>query len=118
MDRELLDDLGVKPTGSPDARKEREQYLNRIAEQVKGDTVGRIKVRMTATHVVEGQGFQIPKGREFMIPEESFDAVNAKYGGKVERVTGDAPASMEERPKEMGQTRVMAPQVAVSKSEE
>ncbi len=51
---------------------------------------------MTATHVMEGKGILVPKGKEWMIPEGAFDAVNKQLGMKLERA--DKPATMQERP--------------------
>ena len=91
MDPELLEEIGGKPKGSPEAREMREKYLDRIAEQAKGDQVGRIKVRMKERHILDGKGVVIPKDKTFMIPEEAFETMNKSCGGKLVRVGEENP---------------------------
>lgn len=114
VDPELLEEIGAKPTGSPDAREMRAKYLDRLAEQVKGEReVGRIKVRMKERHILEGQGIVIHKGHVMVIGEESFEVMNKRLSGKLERL--DKPEAMQER--EMSQTKDMKPEDTVTKEE-
>jgi hypothetical protein len=119
VDPELLEEIGAKPKGSPDTRAIREGYLDRLAKLVKRDReegeqgVGRIKVRMAKTYVLQGKGVTVPRGREWMIAEEHFDVMNKRLGGNLERV--DKTVAMPQTRDEEPETKEMKPEDSVTK---
>lgn len=90
IDPELLEEVGAKPSGSEGVREIMREYYKYLKRRFvdKEDEMGKIKVRVTKTTVIHGQGMQVPRGHIYMIPEEAFEHHKGRLQGNLERLDG------------------------------